>query len=198
MINTIDHTLNMDLANKINMNSPINIKQNDTNSHKFIINLFNSGTSYNLTGTTSRVYFKKADGTKVFSDCVLESSKTNQLSIVLSTQALSCVGKAEAEITIYGTSGEILTSVTFNFNVLDVIRDDVAIESTSEFTALTNALAVVTTIANKLDKTEFTTFQDSTVTSFADMSNYLNYMPINGGDFDGLDLVGPSIDGGIY
>jgi hypothetical protein len=32
----------------------------------------------------------------------------------------------------------------------------------------------------------------------ADMMNYLNYMPINGGEFDGNDPVGPTIDGGTY
>jgi len=152
MINIINHTLNMDLANKINMNSPINIKKNDTNSHKFIINLFNNSASHDLTGTTSRIYFKKPDGTKVFLSCVLDGSINNKLSVLLTTQALTAIGSVACEITIYGTSGEIQTSFTFNFNVLENIRDDEAIESTNDFTALTDALAVVTTIANKADK----------------------------------------------
>ena len=148
MINIIEHTLNMDLANKINMNSPINIKQNDTNSHKFVINLFNSSVSHNLSDTTSRIYFKKPDGTKVFLSCVLDSSVNNKLSVLLTTQVLTAMGSVACEITIYGTSGEIQTSFTFNFNVLENIRDDIAIESVSEFTALTNALAVVTDFSN--------------------------------------------------
>jgi len=148
LINIIEHTLNMDLANKINMNSPINIKQNDTNSHKFVINLFNSSVSHNLSDTTSRIYFKKPDGTKVFLSCVLDSSVNNKLSVLLTTQVLTAMGSVACEITIYGTSGEIQTSFTFNFNVLENIRDDIAIESVSEFTALTNALAVVTDFSN--------------------------------------------------
>ena len=140
MINTIDHIINIDLANKINMNQSINIKQNDTNSHKFIINIFNNSVVYDLTGTTSRIYFEKSDATKVFLDCVLDDTIVNKLSCLLTTQALSYVGLVASEITIYGTAGEILTSVTFNFTVSEVIRDDMAIESTSEFTALTNAL----------------------------------------------------------
>ena len=150
MINIINHTLNMDLANKINMNSPINIKQNDANSHKFIINIFNSSLSHNLSDTTSRIYFKKPDGTKVFLSCVLDGSINNKLSVLLTTQALTAIGSVACEITIYGTSGEIQTSFTFNFNVLENIRDDEVIESTNDFSALTDALAVVTTITNKL------------------------------------------------
>ena len=143
MINPIDHVINIDLANKINMNKSIVIKKNDTDSHKFVINIFNNSLTYDLTGTTSRIYFQKADDTKVFLDCTLDNALTGKLSCLLTTQALSYVGLVASEITIYGTAGEILTSVTFNFTVSEVIRDDVAIESTSEFTALTNALNAV-------------------------------------------------------
>ena len=143
MINAIDHVINIDLANKINMNKSIYIKKNDTNSHKFVINIFNSGINYDLTGTTSRIYFQKADDTKVFLDCTLDNALTGKLSCLLTTQALSYAGLVASEITIYGTAGEILTSVTFNFTVSEVIRDDAAIQSTSEFTALTNALNAV-------------------------------------------------------
>ena len=143
MINTINHNINIDLANKINMNQSINIKKNDTNSHKFVINIFNSSVAYDLTGTTSRIYFEKSDATKVFLDCTLDNALTGKLSCLLTTQALSYAGLVASEITIYGTAGEILTSVTFNFTVSEVIRDDAAIQSTSEFTALTNALTTI-------------------------------------------------------
>jgi len=177
MINIINHTLNMDLANKINMNSPINIKQNDTNSHKFIINLFNSSASHSLINTTSRIYFKKPDGTKVFLSCVLDGSINNKLSVLLTTQALTAIGSVACEITIYGTSGEIQTSFTFNFNVLENIRDDEAIESTNDFTALTDALAVVTTIANKADKTYVDTNLDIVNSQLAEIVQQLYVTP---------------------
>ena len=140
MINTIDHIINIDLANKININKQINIKQNDTNSHKFVINIFNNSLAYDLTGTTARIYFQKADDTKVFLDCTLDDVLTGKISCLLTTQVSSYAGLVASEITIYGTAGEILTSVTFNFTVSEVIRDDVAIESTSEFTSLTAAI----------------------------------------------------------
>jgi len=174
LINTIDHIINIDLASKINMNQSISIKKNDTNSHKFIINIFNNSVAYDLTSSTSRIYFKKADGNKVFLDCILDSTTVNKLSVLLTTQALTYAGLVASEITIYGTSGEILTSVTFNFTVSDVIRDDVAIESVSEFTALTDALAVVTTIANKADKTYVDTNLDIVNTQLAETAQQSN------------------------
>jgi len=150
MINTIDHIINIDLASKINMNQSINIKKNDTNSHKFIINIFNNSVAYDLTGSTSRIYFEKADGNKVFLDCILDNTTVNKLSVLLTTQTLTFAGLVASEITIYGTSGEILTSVTFNFNVLENIRNDVAIESVSEFTALTTALVKIDTAVESI------------------------------------------------
>ena len=154
MLKPIEHVINIDLANKINMNNSINIKKNDTNSHKFIINIFNNSVAYDLTGTTSKIYFKKTDGTKVYLDCVLDNAVNGNISRLLTTQSLSCSGNVASEITIYGTAGEILTSVTFNFNVIDIVRDDNAIQSTSEFTALTTALAAVTGFTNVKSEVE--------------------------------------------
>jgi len=148
MINPIEHVINIDLANKINMNNSIIIKKNDTDSHKFTVNIFNNSVAYSLAGTTTKIYFAKADNTKVFSNCILDGVINNKISCLLTTQAVSCIGNVAAEITIYGTAGEILTSVTFNFVVSSTTRDDAAIQSTSEFTALTNALAVVTDFTN--------------------------------------------------
>ena len=200
MINIINHTLNMDLANKINMNSPINIKQNDTNSHKFVINLFNNSVSHDLTGTTSRIYFKKSDGTKVFLSCVLDGSVNNKLSVLLTTQVLTAIGSVACEITIYGTSGEIQTSFTFNFNVLENIRDDEAIESVSEFTALTDALAVVTDFSNVKTEVEDARLGETTLkvklekvdTSLAKTIRHQNDIMIHTSDFfidDSTDQV---------
>ncbi|HEY5524897.1 MAG TPA: BppU family phage baseplate upper protein, partial [Clostridium sp.] len=152
MIKPIEHYINIDLATKINVNQSIVIPKSDTNSHKFIINVFNNSVSYNLTDTTSKIYLKKSDGTVVFLNCVIDSTITNQLSVLLSTQAVTAVGQVASEITIYGTAGEVLTSVTFNFTVNEITRDDSAIESTSEFTALTDALAVIASIENKAEK----------------------------------------------
>jgi len=271
MITTIDHNINIDLQKKMNINQSIFIKKNDNKSHKFLINIFNNSIPYNLTGATAKIYFLKKDGTKVFSDCILDNAISGKLSVLLTTQVATCVGSVATEITIYGTSGEILTSVTFNFNVLENIRDDEAIESTSEFTALTNALIKIDTAVENIGtidtlntilednistgdalditlkdsiatgNTTDTNVKASTVlgdatdvalkadivlagqnsfaseietarggevdlptrlnkvdTSLADMTSYLNFMPINGGSFDGNEPTNVLIDGGTY
>lgn len=152
MIKPIDHVIKIDLTNVINMNKSIIIKKNDNKSHNLKINIFNNSVQYDLTGSMARIYLKKSDKTEVFQDCILDDALSGKISCLLTTQALSYAGLVEAEVTIYGTDGEILTSITFEFVVSMVLRDDVAIESTSEFTALTNALNVVYT---KLENGEF-------------------------------------------
>lgn len=144
MINAIPHIINIDLANKINTNQSILIKKNDTKSHKFVINIFNNSIPYNLLGLSARIYFAKLDKTIVFADCTLDSPLTGNLSYILEEQCTTCSGLVATEITIYGTAMEILTSVTFNFTVNETVRDDLAIESSSEFTALTTVMSGVT------------------------------------------------------
>jgi len=189
MINAINHIINIDLENKININNSICIKKNDTNSHKFTVNIFNNSVAYNLTGTTTKIYFSKVDNTKVFSNCILDGVINNKISCLLTTQAVSCVGIVAAEITIYGTAGELLTSVTFNFTVTDVIRDDVAIQSTSEFTALTNALAIVTGINNKADKT----YVDGLNTNNVNSINTINGELADKANKEDLDITNNNI-----
>lgn len=171
MLTPIIHNINIDLSRKINTNQPIIIKQNDTNSHLFKLNIMNDGLVYDLTGTTARIYFRKYDKTTVFADCVIDDAITGKISYLLGTQTVSFAGLVTSEVTIYGSTGEILTTVSFNFLVSAVVRNDAAIESLSEFTALTNALLAVNGINGKVDATDFNTFKDSTTSSLADKAN---------------------------
>ncbi|WP_273485163.1 hypothetical protein [Desulforamulus ruminis] len=36
------------------------------------------------------------------------------------------------------------------------------------------------------------------LTEFQQLKDFLNYMPINGGDFDGNEPTGLTVDGGVY
>lgn len=143
MINVLDHIINIDLANTLNSNKTIDIKMNDTLSHNFIVNIFSNSIAYNLTGSTARIYMSKPDSTVVYADCNLDNALTGNISYVLDQQCTSCVGTVPTEITIYGTASEILTSISFSYNVLAVVRNDGAIISSSEFTSLTTALGSI-------------------------------------------------------
>ncbi|GLC32925.1 BppU family phage baseplate upper protein [Clostridium omnivorum] len=180
MINEINHNIDIDLANKINMITNFQIKKNDTNSHKFIINIYNNSLAYNLTGLSAKIYFQKADNTKVFSDCTIDDALNGKISCILSTQCLSYAGVVAAEITIFGTNNEVLTSITFNFSVVDTIRDDNAIQSTNEFTALTQALVKVDAwdaqFQTKYDglEAQYATDLTEVKTSLNDIPNQIN------------------------
>lgn len=146
-MDTIKHYIDIDLAKKTNLINLISIKKNDSNSHEFIINLYNNSVAFNLTNLTAKLYCKKADSNIVFQNCTISDSN-GKLSVILETQTISCLGEVSAEISIYGASGEVATSVIFVFTVVDTVRNDNAIQSISEFTALTTALALVTDFTN--------------------------------------------------
>lgn len=154
MINTVDHNITIDLGLSTSAAPDILIKKGDTDSHKFIFTIIESGTAYNLTGLTARIYFVKSDGTVVFQDCTLDTPASGLLSTILTTQCLICAGYVSAELTVYGTAGELLTSASFLFRVLDIDRDDTALESTDEYSALNTALLTVTTHESRIDALE--------------------------------------------
>jgi hypothetical protein len=147
-MNPIIHSYVIDLLNKYNRITQYEIKQYDTDSHKFEFTLLNNSVAYNLTGLTGKIYIKKPNGNEVFSNLTIDNATGGKLSVLLTTQCLTVPGNVEAEITLYGTSGEVLTSITFTYIVKPVLRDDEAIESTNEYTALTEALAEVTGFTN--------------------------------------------------
>lgn len=147
-MNPIVHPFIIDLQTKYNRIVQYEIKQFDTDSHKFAFTLLNNSVAYNLTGLTGKIYIKKPNGQEVFSNLTIDSATGGKLSFLLTTQCLTVPGVVEAEITLYGNSGEVLTSITFTYIVKPVLRDDTAIESTNEYTALTEALAEVTGFTN--------------------------------------------------
>lgn len=56
------------------------------------------------------------------------------------------------------------------------------------------------TLKNRIDLDYLRTSAQlaDTAVQIVNLRDYLNYMPINGGDFDGNDPAGPVIDGGTY
>ncbi len=148
-MNPIEHSFIIDLQNRYNRIRQYEIKQFDTDSHKFAFTLLDNSVAYNLTGLTGKIYIKKPNGDEVFSNLTINSAIGGKLSFLLTTQCLTIPGTVEAEITLYGTGGEVLTSITFTYIVKPVLRDDEAIESTNEYTALTEALAEVQNIDNR-------------------------------------------------
>jgi hypothetical protein len=144
-MNPIIHPYKIDLSNKYTSIPKYRLKQYDTNSRKFEFTLLNQSLVYDLTGLTANAYFYKADGHKVYSPCTIDNATAGKLSLILTTQTLTYPGNVECELSLYDTTGGVIATISFTFEVLEVLRDDNAIESTDEFSALTEALALVET-----------------------------------------------------
>lgn len=130
----------------------IDAKQNDANSRFIQFTLIDNGVSCDLTGNTVKIFADKADGTIIFNNVTITDAINGVVTVELTSQALAVVGDLVCELVIYGSNSSVLSSKIFIINVTQSIRNDSAIESQNEFTALTEALGTVSTIENKADK----------------------------------------------
>ena len=129
----INLEINKDLYN------PIQVKQGD-NSRYLLFNLLDNGVPFSLENKTVRVYGLKPDGTKVFNNLTIINAAKGLAELQLTTQMLVKPGCLKLELVIYEAT-DILSTTKFDIDIISCIRDDGAIESTNEFSALTVALA---------------------------------------------------------
>lgn len=122
-------------------------KQGDIKSRYLLFRFFNDNGIINLNKATVRIYINKPDGTQIFNDLVID--KVNNLAeLELTTQALALAGILECELFI-SENGATLSNIPFEIEVVKTLKKDSAIESTNEFSALTNALALVDSIDSR-------------------------------------------------
>ena len=89
---------------------------------------------------TVRVYGLKPDGTKVFNNLTIINAARGLAELQLTTQMLVKPGCLKLELVIYEAT-DILSTTKFDINIISCLRDDEAIESTNEFSALTLGLS---------------------------------------------------------
>ncbi|MBK1809338.1 BppU family phage baseplate upper protein [Clostridium sp. YIM B02505] len=128
----------MDINNRVL--TKLEAKQDDVNSRFIQITLLDGNNAINLTGNTVKIFGVKADNTKIFNDVEITDATNGVILIELTNQALAVAGELQCELVIYGSENSVLSSKVFTINVLESIRDDSAIESTDEFTALTQGI----------------------------------------------------------
>ena len=129
----INLDINKDLYN------PIQVKQNDT-ARYLLFNLLDNGVPFSLENKTVRVYGLKPDGTKVFNNLTIINAARGLTELQLTTQMLAKSGSLKLELVIYEAT-DILSTTKFDINIISCLRDDGAIESTNEFSALTLGLS---------------------------------------------------------
>lgn len=115
-------------------------KQNDTRSRFIEFTLFKDTIALDLTDHTVRLYAKKSDGMLVFNDAVIMNVLNGHISIELTSQLLASAGELLCELVFYGLDGSIFSSKEFIITVVKSLRDDSAVESTNEYSALSNLL----------------------------------------------------------
>jgi hypothetical protein len=120
-------------------NDTINAVQGD-NSRYLLFNLLDNGVPFNLTNRSVRAWGVKPDNTKVYNDLTIVNAIAGQAKLQLTTQMLAVVGicKLQLEITEWMS---ILSTIPFTLTVTENIKDNTAVESTNEFSALQVALA---------------------------------------------------------
>ena len=132
-LNRISLKINEDFYDRIK------VKQNDT-ARYLLFNLLDNGVPFSLENKTVRVYGLKPDGTKVFNNLTIINAARGLAELQLTTQMLVKPGCLKLELVIYEAT-DILSTTKFDIDIISCIRDDGAIESTNEFSALTVALA---------------------------------------------------------
>lgn len=121
-------------------------KQGDVKSRYLLFRFFNDYGVINLNKASVRIYIDKPDGTQIFNNLIIDSVN-NLAELELTTQTLALSGILKCELFI-NEDEAILSNIPFEIEVIKTLKKDNAIESTNEFSALTEALKKVTGIDN--------------------------------------------------
>lgn len=98
------------------------------------------GNNLNLSGKRVTFYAVKPDGTKIYNECSIEGSAAT---ITLTSQMVSALGILECEFQIFDSNNLLLKVNGLKIIVTSKGDFSEAVESTSEYNALTNALTKV-------------------------------------------------------
>ncbi|WP_195264562.1 BppU family phage baseplate upper protein [Clostridium sp. 1001275B_160808_H3] len=171
------------------------------------VSIYENNLEKDLTNSSVVIQAKKVDNTYVIQNTDITKEK-NKFIANLVRDFTRVSGKTEIEVVLTESSKQ---NTTFSFTlevVGSVIRG--AVESSNTATILEKLQDKIVEAGAVKEETEqlienggaATTGQVKEITaSLEQMSDYLNYMPVNGGtfeDFDGNGNTNVMIDGGIY
>lgn len=112
-----------------------NLKQGDS-GRGILVTVTANGANVEFTTETVNIYVKKPDGTIIYNACTVSG---NQVRAMFTNQALAVAGNAQVELEIISQDDTISTPIA-RIDILPTNIDSEAIESSNEFTALTEAL----------------------------------------------------------
>lgn len=137
-MNRIVHNLILDMKSII-VQQTIDVQRYDT-GRKFEITLSDNGTIYQIgEGCIAVFTATKPDGTVLYNHCEIVDN-TIVFDLLKNPQATAVEGEVKCEIRLYGADGALITSPRFDIVVDKTLYSDNIIESSSEFSALTQAI----------------------------------------------------------
>lgn len=131
----------------------VNIKNGDSKRTIKLILLKNNEV-LNLNNYTVVVAAKKADRKDIFNDVKIIDAEAGTCEVEITEQMLATNLDLPCEIVLYEADGTVASSNNFVISIIKSVRDEEGIRSSSEFTALTKALAEVKEIDNRFSATK--------------------------------------------
>lgn len=185
----------------------VSLKQLD--STKLIFLIMENGVIRNCSDNSFVLNFRKGDNTIVIQTESFDTSlgSEGKISVMLDEDCVRAPGEGAIELQIY-KSGKKVSSFSLDCNIdASIIHNAIPSQ---------NKVTLIETLENKIQEGIVTRDEldawieehkdivqlDNRVAELdshmEDLTNYLGYMPINGGDFDGNVDTHVSIDGGTY
>lgn len=118
----------------------VSASQGEVNSRFLEMTLVDGGVPLNLEGTTVLIYAKKPDGNVIFNNCTIENAEKGVVSVGLTSQMSALSGKLDCEIHVINREKSTLKLLGLQIRIASCADSDSAVESTSEFTVLSNAI----------------------------------------------------------
>lgn len=118
----------------------VQANQGEVNSRFLEITLVDGGEPLNLEETTVLIYAEKPDKNVIFNSCKIEDAENGIVSVGLTSQMSVLSGKLDCEIHVINREQSTLKILGLQIRVMPCSDSDSAVESTSEFTVLSNAI----------------------------------------------------------
>ena len=118
----------------------VSASQGEVNARFLEITLVDGGEPLDLEETTVLIYAEKPDRTVIFNNCKIEDAEKGIVSVGLTSQMSSLSGKLDCEIHVINREKSTLKILGLQIRIMPCANSDSAVESTSEFTVLSDAI----------------------------------------------------------
>jgi len=143
----INYEIVLDVRRLTAYQVPLETKQGDQGSRFIHATLVDDGVPINLENTIVSFFARKKDETIVFNKTDIVDG---EVVFELTSQVLAVQGVVDCELVVYSQERYKLASATFKLAVIESVNDDEAIESTNEFTQLTDALVELADVSDNI------------------------------------------------